>query len=278
MSWNPRRFAALVEPTRKMAESDGDGSPVLLWLTADAIERIESALKHGTLKFTDETMPPCGVLIGLAEPVKTSRGDAFSFSILPRPMFRRRLLADDYPPELVSEAASSFHIFTAHSLSGVGIKHALMSAVHRRVFPETREAAKAVAGDAAQAIDRIFIGDEDGQQVADFLRATWTIFVEPVEREVTATVTASETVRPRKGKRHKPCDVSVIDVRQPSGIRHTPNGRAVEHDHRWTVRGHWRMQPYGKGRAQRRRVWIDPQVRGPVDKPILARPKVYLVS
>jgi hypothetical protein len=43
--------------------------------------------------------------------------------------------------------------------------------------------------------------------------------------------------------------------------------------HRWIVNGHWRNQPFGKGRAQRRLVWIAPYVKGPEDKD-LATPTV----
>lgn len=45
-------------------------------------------------------------------------------------------------------------------------------------------------------------------------------------------------------------------------------GTAVEPDehrftHRWIVRGHWRNQPFGPGRKQRRLQWIAPYIKGP---------------
>lgn len=40
------------------------------------------------------------------------------------------------------------------------------------------------------------------------------------------------------------------------------------------VRGHWKRQHHGAGRAQRKTIWIEPYWRGPEDAPILARPHV----
>jgi hypothetical protein len=39
----------------------------------------------------------------------------------------------------------------------------------------------------------------------------------------------------------------------------------------WIVRGHWRNQPHGKDRAERRRIWIQPYWKGPDDAPRLLR-------
>lgn len=47
-----------------------------------------------------------------------------------------------------------------------------------------------------------------------------------------------------------------------------------EHDHRWLVSGHWRWQPVGKGRAQRRLTFVRPHIKGPDDKPLVVREKV----
>lgn len=38
------------------------------------------------------------------------------------------------------------------------------------------------------------------------------------------------------------------------------------------VRGHYKRQPYGPGRAARKVVWVQPYWRGPEDAPIVARP------
>jgi hypothetical protein len=51
-----------------------------------------------------------------------------------------------------------------------------------------------------------------------------------------------------------------------------------DYQHRWWVRGHWRNQPYGPGRAQRKLIFIDPQIRGPQDKPIKADTTVRILG
>jgi hypothetical protein len=55
-----------------------------------------------------------------------------------------------------------------------------------------------------------------------------------------------------------------------------PSGR--EYQYRWWVRGHWRRQPYGPGRSQRKLIFIDPQVRGPAAKPIKASTTVRILG
>lgn len=44
--------------------------------------------------------------------------------------------------------------------------------------------------------------------------------------------------------------------------------------HRWVVSGHWRNQPYGPGREQRRQQWIPAHVKGPDGAPLLATERV----
>lgn len=71
--------------------------------------------------------------------------------------------------------------------------------------------------------------------------------------------------------------VSVVDLRHGASTR----GRGesvVEWSRRWVVRGHWRWQPYGKDRAERRRIWITGYVKGPDDAPLVVSDKVYNVK
>lgn len=55
-------------------------------------------------------------------------------------------------------------------------------------------------------------------------------------------------------------------------------GQPREYRHRWSVRGHWRQQPYGPGRSQRRRVWIDAHTKGPEDAPMVGDEVVYVLA
>jgi hypothetical protein len=49
---------------------------------------------------------------------------------------------------------------------------------------------------------------------------------------------------------------------------------AVDWSHRWWVSGHWRRQPCGPGRRERRLTYIAPHIKGPEDKPLDVRPTV----
>lgn len=51
--------------------------------------------------------------------------------------------------------------------------------------------------------------------------------------------------------------------------------RRVDWAARWLVRGHWRWQPYGPGREERRRIWITGYVKGPDGLPLRVRNHVY---
>lgn len=48
--------------------------------------------------------------------------------------------------------------------------------------------------------------------------------------------------------------------------------------HRWVVRGHWRSQPCGPQRSERRAVYIAPHIKGPDGAPLLHGEKVHVVS
>jgi hypothetical protein len=45
---------------------------------------------------------------------------------------------------------------------------------------------------------------------------------------------------------------------------------------RYVVRGHWKNQPFGKGRSQRKRLWIQPYWKGP--ETLKTKPREYSVS
>lgn len=57
-------------------------------------------------------------------------------------------------------------------------------------------------------------------------------------------------------------------------IDHGGTGHKLKNRH--VVRGHWKWQPYGEGRALRRHTWIAPYIQGPEGAPILSRG--YMVS
>lgn len=50
-----------------------------------------------------------------------------------------------------------------------------------------------------------------------------------------------------------------------------------EWSHRWVVNGHWRWQPHGPGRKERKLIWIPPFIKGPDNKPLIVRDDVRVV-
>lgn len=87
-------------------------------------------------------------------------------------------------------------------------------------------------------------------------------------------VTASRSER-RRIERELPEGLHVL--RLTSGVSAPTERRegGVAWSHRWMVRGHWRLQPCGPRRSQRRLIWIDPFIKGPSDKPLDVRPTVW---
>lgn len=112
------------------------------------------------------------------------------------------------------------------------------------------------------------------------LRAVWALSAEP---------TVCTVDRPNRPDRLDPLpprmvDDAVRDVRMVilrENIHSTRNGETDrearrEYSHRFIVRGFWRNQAYGKNHELRRRQWIPPFVKGPADKPLIAKETVRI--
>lgn len=63
--------------------------------------------------------------------------------------------------------------------------------------------------------------------------------------------------------------VRIVRLRQPEGPESGRDGEGEgrEYHVRWLVSGHWRHQPVGPGRAERRLTFVRPHVKGPPDAP-----------
>ncbi|WP_062215703.1 hypothetical protein [Streptomyces sp. NBRC 109706] len=120
--------------------------------------------------------------------------------------------------------------------------------------------------------------DPDIATVLSALAASWLLMQQPqlVDRTREAAGPADRRRAHREG-RPSP-DVTVVDLRR----QYTPSDRPPEDDeyegrryrHRWVVSGHWRQQPYGPGREQRRQQWIPAYIKGPDGAPLLATERV----
>lgn len=85
--------------------------------------------------------------------------------------------------------------------------------------------------------------------------------------------------RDRDEDRRVEPEVVLIDVLRPPGAAGEQQSTAKRRDfnHRWWVRGHWRMQPYGAGRQLRKIIYIEPHTAGPDAKPLLKAPRVNVI-
>lgn len=112
------------------------------------------------------------------------------------------------------------------------------------------------------------------------LRAVWALSAEP-------TVCAVD--RPDRPDGLEPLPSRMVDnavrdvrmvilrenVHSPRGDG-TGGGSRREYSHRFIVRGFWRNQAYGENHELRRRQWIPPFVKGPADKPLIAKDTVRI--
>lgn len=81
----------------------------------------------------------------------------------------------------------------------------------------------------------------------------------------------------RAGLTREASSVQVVTLRKLERTTSADDGDSESgpaHDHRWLVSGHWRWQPFGPGRAQRRLQFIAPYIKGPDDKPLRTRERV----
>lgn len=107
---------------------------------------------------------------------------------------------------------------------------------------------------------------------AHIIQALWLLI------DQTITVIHDEHIdRPAKRRAIRkglPPKVSTITLRRTQGT-HDKTDALVEWQHRWIVRGHWRKQACGHNRQERKRIWINPFMKGPDDKPLIQSEKLY---
>ena len=79
--------------------------------------------------------------------------------------------------------------------------------------------------------------------------------------------------RERKGKPPVP-GVKVIYLRRPKNQSNSSNESGRHFNHRFLVRSHPRLQPYGPGRSQRKLIMVPAHIRGPRDAPFIPKEEV----
>lgn len=104
------------------------------------------------------------------------------------------------------------------------------------------------------------------------IKAAWLLMTQAIGTD--ERIKVGRPAAKRGGRMAKRPEVRVISLRRPTSSGGEP-GDGREWHHRWIVRGHWRMQPWGPKRERVRPVWIAPHVKGPEGKPMIGGEKVY---
>lgn len=116
------------------------------------------------------------------------------------------------------------------------------------------------------------------QPVVGALAASWLLMQQPTLVDH-SHVQPDKSVRRAYARRHRPDpEVTLVDLRSqyvPQNQGDGANeGNGQRYRHRWVVSGHWRNQPHGPGREQRRQQWIPSYVKGPDGAPLLSTERV----
>ena len=115
-------------------------------------------------------------------------------------------------------------------------------------------------------------------------RLVWAYFLimSQTLTEVSKHKAENRAQRKRIERENLPSEVLVIQFRK---TRYTSaeggEERNVNWSHRWIVGGHWRWQPYkdpASGGEIKKRIWISPYVKGPDDKPLKTKERVYVLA
>lgn len=113
--------------------------------------------------------------------------------------------------------------------------------------------------------------------IATTVWAAWQLMRQPtladraharVDRRITRAYTRAARPAP---------EVTIVDLRRlyrPTDPDQEQEGVGRIYRHRWVVRGHWRDQPCGQGRTQRRRIYVPAHIKGPDGAPLLDRVRV----
>ena len=115
------------------------------------------------------------------------------------------------------------------------------------------------------------------------LHAYWLLMSQTIVEQ--AKETGDRTQRRRLEREKCPTEIVVIQFRKRKYVNErgeeTEESKKIDWSHRWIVGGHWRWQPYkdpASGGEIKKRIWISPYVKGPEDKPLVAKSKVFVLA
>lgn len=121
-----------------------------------------------------------------------------------------------------------------------------------------------------------------GTNTMRYVHALWLLLNQTITK--VEDERAERPARRRAEKASLPSAVTVIRLRREvAAMDRHPSESAVEWQHRWITRGHWRWQHVGEHypgaveteKGYRARIWINPFIKGPEGAPIKQSEKVY---
>jgi hypothetical protein len=119
--------------------------------------------------------------------------------------------------------------------------------------------------------------------IVRILHAYWLLMSQTIVEQ--SKEKGDRAQRRRLERENCPTEVVVIQFRKRKYYNErgeeTEESKKIDWSHRWLVGGHWRWQPYkdpvSKGEIKKR-IWINPYVKGPEDKPLVMKDKVYVLA
>lgn len=152
---------------------------------------------------------------------------------------------------------------------GAPIGELMAPVAEEMIAAELAKLADAPLGEAATEADVLASHTTNLARVA---HALWLMMGQTVALTHEERVERHAVKRATRAK--LPAKVTVVKLRRER--EQTVGGHETrEYDHHWIVNGHWRWQPFGPGRTQRRRIWIAPFMKGDLSKPLLTTEKIY---
>lgn len=124
------------------------------------------------------------------------------------------------------------------------------------------------------------LGTEEPEIEEALLKAlisTWALALEP---KVVSPRIETSTLRRAwvpKIDQQLPSEITVAALRKlrvNEEVRDETPGSPANYSHRFLVRGHWRKQPCGPERKMRKITWVVPYVKGPENKPFIAKDQI----
>ncbi|MDM4723347.1 hypothetical protein QTQ03_28495 [Micromonospora sp. WMMA1363] len=120
---------------------------------------------------------------------------------------------------------------------------------------------------------------DDSRKLLTALIATWILTTQP-DAEITEKPADKATRKAYKRTKRPAPVVRLVSLRRKQQTRteETTTGKTRTYTRRWWVAGFFREQPYGPGRALRRRTYVRPHIKGPADAPLILTDQVNILG